>query len=262
MLISNPNMTDFKTINTIDESHPDSEKVRYFGQEVALGDLRRSFSFLERLSNMTVFYDDLFQYTSLGLLDLIFEIKKINSPLPIKDFFNRKTTGNEFVKKICSLWGISSEEVDAIENQFYAEILRRSPLSNNAVYFLKMRKSLHSQIFVFRHNVPNFLEMFEPIKDKYRAADGSFVSIEFECTNGKTEHDYIQTVKDNKIDHFEFTVVQDANSVIDFYEKNEYKNGVILTGINYNQLTEERVLKILNEEFTDYTVKFMKEGIA
>ena len=262
MLINNPNLINFKTQAKIETSHADSEVVRYYGQEITLGALRNEFSSLDKLSNMSIFYDDTFQYTSLGLLDLVFEIKKINSPLPIKDFFNRGILGNDFVKTICSLWGISAKEVDEIEKKFYVEILRRSPLSKNAVPFLKLRKSLYSQTLISRYPIPNAHHLFNHIKDYYRAGDGNYVSLEFATTNGKSEKEYLSTVPKNKIERFEFTVAQDANSVIDFYEQNEYKGGTVMTGVKCNQLSDKRLYNCLSEVNTIYTVKFMEEGVA
>ena len=260
MIIDNPNLINFKTKSEIDTSHPDSEIVRYYGQEITLGALRQGFNELDRLYNMSLFYDDVFQYTSLGLLDLIFEIKKIESPLPIKDFFKRSMLGNKFVKIITNLWGIPDEEVDYIEKKYYSEILRRSPLSKNAKPFLNLRKSLRSQTFIFRHKFDNPHEVFEPLRNCYKGADGGYVSLEFDYTNGLSEKDYLSKVPKNRYERFEITVAQDLNAAMTFFEEKSI-NGTILSTPNHNCATDEQIYKIANECTVGYTVKLMEEGI-
>ena len=70
----------YKTIYTYDkERHPDDEKIRFLNKDVTLGEIRSAFSaFDERKYKSIVFYDDIFQYTSLGLFDIICEIYGFN----------------------------------------------------------------------------------------------------------------------------------------------------------------------------------------
>lgn len=260
MVLDDVNLANFKTTHSTDDNHPDSEIVRYYGQEITLGQLRRGFNDVEHLGNMSIFYDDIFQYTSLGLLDLIFEIKNINSPLPIKSFFERDCLGNDFVKSICALWGIDKKEVDFIERKYYSEILRRSPLSKNAIPFLNLRKSLRSQTFIFRHPFKEVNEVFDSVRDQYNGADGGYVSLEFDYTNGLSEKEYLENIQKNRLERFEFTVTQDLGAVMDFFDKNKIK-GTIITMSTHVQATDEQLRDALLDYTDGYTVKFMKEGI-
>lgn len=260
MILDNHHLINFKTQHTINDEHPDSEIVRYYGQEITLGQLRKGFDDLEHLGNMSIFYDDVFQYTSLGLLDLVFEIKKINSPIPIKDFFDREVFGNEFVKNICGLWGISKEEVDAIEAKYYAEILRRSPMSKNAIPFLNLRKSIRSQTLIFRHKFNGVHDTFDVIRDKYVGADGGFVSLEYDFMQGRSEKEYLANVSKNRYERFEITVAQDLGAVMDFFEKNSI-SGTIISTVNHNGANKDQLVKIVNDYIDGYTVKLMEEGI-
>jgi len=260
MIIDNHNMTNFKTQHIVDDSHPDSEIVRYYGQEIALGQLRRGFNDLEHLGNMSIFYDDMFQYTSLGLLDLIFELKHINSPLPLNDFFKRGIFGNKFVKVIAELWGVSAVEVDAIEKKYYPEILRRSPLSKNAVPFLNLRKSIRSQTLIFRHKFKEVHEVFDGIRDQYNGADGGYVSLEFDYTNGQSEREYLANVPKNRQERFEITVAQDLGAVMEFFDTRKL-NGTIISTVKHNGATDEQLFNAVSDYTVGYTVKLMEEGI-
>lgn len=260
MIIDNHNLVNFKTQHIIDDTHPDSEIVRYYGQDVALGKIRQGFEDLEHLGNMSIFYDDIFQYTSLGLLDLVFEIKKINSPIPINDFFNRGMQGNEFVKIICNLWGVSSEEIDVIEKKYYSEILRRSPLSKNAIPLLNLRKSIRSQTFIFRHKFKEVHNVFDTIRDQYNGADGGYVSLEFDYTDGLSENDYLAKVPKNRQERFEITVAQDLGAIMSFFDKRKI-NGTILSTVKHNNASDIQLFDAVNNYTVGYTVKFMEEGI-
>lgn len=265
MIVNDHKLSDFRTQYNIDVSRPDSEKIRYYGKDVTLGDIRGTFNqFQERPKNMVIFYDNMFQYTSLGLLDLIYDIKNIVSPLPVKEFYDRDELGNDFVKKMCDLWGISSEEVDKIEKDNYKEILMRSPITKFAVPFIKMRKGLRSQIFVFKYYVDGIAEMFDDIKTKYLSAVGEYVSIETEFLNGKSIKEYLETYSEIKRSRLEYVATEDAGSLINYIESKKIEGTEILTFPIHNGMAPEQMLKVMDNDsgfgFGDYIVKFMNEG--
>lgn len=265
MLINDHKLSDFRTVYNIDTSHKDSEVLRYFGKDVTLGSIRSTFNQLqERPKNMVIFYDNTFQYTSLGLLDLIYEMKGIVAPLPVKEFFDRDELGIDFVKKNCDLWGISSEEVDKIEKDNYKEILMRSPITKFAVPFIKMRKGLRSQIFVFKYYVDGVTEMFNEIRSRYLSAVGEYVSIEIEFLNGKMISEYLESYSETKRSRLEYVAIEDAGSLINYIDSKKIEGTEILTYPIHNGMSPEQMLKVMDNDpgfgFGDYIVKFMKEG--
>ena len=73
MILNDPNTV--KLEYNIDKKHLDTEKVKGLdGNMHELGEFRKVFStyFMEKKKGMLLFYDDIFQYTSLGLLDMLF----------------------------------------------------------------------------------------------------------------------------------------------------------------------------------------------
>lgn len=265
MIVNNHVLSDFKSTHNVDNTHADSEKIRYYGKDVTLGSVRETFNRLaERPKNMVVFYDNMFQYTSLGLLDLIYEIKDISAPLPIKDFFNRTELGNDFVKKVSKLWDISPKEIDTIEKENYMEILKRSPLSNQADAFIKMRKGLRSQLFVFKYPVEGITDLFNEIKSKYLSATGEYVSIEIDFLYGKSIEEYLSTFSESRQSRLEYVAIEDAGSLMAYIDSKKIEGTEILTYPLHNGLIPEQIEKIMDNEqgfgYGDYIVKFMKEG--
>ena len=265
MIINNHKLSDFKTSYSINSAHSDSEKIRYYGKDVTLGSVRSTFNqFQERLKNMVIFYDNVFQYTSLGLLDLIYEIKNIAAPLPVKEFFNRDELGIDFVKKTCDLFNIPAEEVDRIEKENYKEILMRSPITKFAEPFIKMRKGLRSQIFVFKYPVNGINEMFDEIKSKYLSASGEYVSIEIEFLNGRTISEYLESYSETKRSRLEYVAIENAGSLINYIDSKKIEGTEILTFPIHNGMTPIQMMKVMDNDpgfgFGDYIVKFMKEG--
>lgn len=262
------NLRRFQTLDNIDISHKNDEIVRCRGKDCKLGDVRAMVSQLQmHLKNMYIFYDDIFQYTSLGLLDLVFEIKGIESPLPVKEFFNRKEFGNDFVKKICKMWGIEPKEVDAIEQKYYAEILARSPLSKNSEPFLNMRKGLMSQTFIFRYSCNGLYEIFDNLRRYYTSATGEYVRSSLKFTNGLSEKEYLNTMPSTEFGKLDYVVIQDAGAMMSFLDKNKINVGTnILTFANHNGMSDEQIDRVLSNDsglgFGDYLVEFIKEGMA
>ena len=266
-MIVNDRGTDFRTRINVDKIvHPDSEIVKVRGNLFSLKDVRQEYNeYGEKNKSMT--YDDVFQYTSIGLLDLLFEMRDIPSKLPINEFLERKCSGNKFVKDICLVWGISPEEVDYVEKEYYAEILRRSPLSKNSKGFLMMREFLNSQLFVFKHYCDGIKENLDILGKKYRHADKEqYVSMEEYFLNGMTQKEYFESLDDNKYRYLEIVITDDAGSIMSTIDKHKIDVGSnIFTFMKHNGLSKEQYETVLlNDGYGngDYRINFIKEGLA
>ena len=267
MIINNPDVI-YKTTYNIDKTHSDNEIVKYMGKDISLGELRHFFAEKDKfcLKNMIIFYDDIFQYTSIGLLDIIFDLKNIEAPLPMEEFFKRTCTGNEFVKRICKLFKISPEEVDEIEKNYYMDILMRSPFSTNAKSFIEYRKSLRSQLIVFRYNCNGLSDIFANIGNRIHAMS-DYTSMELLFTEGKSEKEFLKSYPKSLYNKFEISVIQDGGALMDFINANTIDVGAnILTLPLIECFKPEQIDQILRTNdgygFGDYVVKFMKEGVA
>ena len=266
-MIINDKGQDFRTKYDIDTiNHPDSEIVKIYGKNFKLGDVRASCQmYNERLTNMTLFYDDVFQYTSIGLMDLVFEKFNIPSKLPIKEFMNRSVLADKFVKTICGLWGVSEKDIDDIERENYIEILRRSPFTKNTEAYLLMRQFLSTQRFVFKYECPEMSSVLNDLKYTYINAEKQYVSVELDYLNGNSIYSYLENMPASKKRCLEVIVVEDAGSVASYFDKKGCSGSSVITFLKHNGLSNEQYETILtNDGFgnDNYIVNFIKEGIA
>ncbi len=267
-MIINDKGQDFRTKFNIDTiAHPDSEIVKIYGKNFRLGDVRATCqAYNERLSNMTIFYDNTFQYTAIGLMDLIFEKFNIPSNLPITEFMNRSISADKFVKTVCGLWGVSEKDVDDIERENYIEIMKRSPLTKNTEAFLLMRHFLMGQRFVFKYQCPEMAVVLNDLKSRYVNIDKQCIPIEMDYLNGNSISDYLKHLPSVKKSYLEIVVTEDAGSVMDYFDKHGCMTGSnIITFLKHNGLTDKQYFTILNNEGfgnENYIVNFIKEGIA
>ncbi len=260
--------TSLKTNHIIDKkAHPDDELVYNFGKMVRLGDLRALCdTYEERKLNMYVVFDDVFQYTSLGLLELLFELHDIRFPIPYEEFFKRQKFANDFVKDTVKFFGISSEEVDAVEKEFYPVILARSPVSKNAEAILRLRKMLATQKFIFKWPCKMISDIMDEISGGYyTSADGEYVSAEAIFLKGKTEKQFWESLPKKYYKYLELIACQDAGTLVNLIEKNQIDTGAnILTHPIHNGLDIKHIKQCLDNPdgfgFGDYSVRFMKEG--
>jgi hypothetical protein len=240
----------YKTTYNIDKvNHPDSEIVKISGKSVPLGEVRKLYeTFEEAKYNLFSFYDDMFQYTSLGLIDLLFEIHNINSPIPIKLFFNRRTIyGKHFVYNFMERYDIDKEEVNSVEEKYYEEILKRSPISPNAEGYFKIRNICQGQLMVFKYPFSVVKKVTRIIQEAFGRSE--YISFEVDYRRNKTEEEYLKTLLDSKSSYVDIVICQDAASVIEYIDAHNIMNAHILTPFDHCGLSQE--LKYVMEFHTN-----------
>jgi hypothetical protein len=236
----------FKTVYNIDKhNHPDSDEVTFCGKKMALGALRSVYEkFEEKKYSMISFYDDMFQYTSLGLLEIIFELRHINSPIPVKAFFNRRVVyGKEFVYNTMKRFNIAKETVDIIEREYYPQILLRSPVSPNAASFFKIRSICDKHLLVFKYPFKDIQKLMRQTQEKFGANE--FISLETEFCENKTEEEYLKNLPLFRYNYFDIVICQDAASVIEFIAAHDIFDTQILTPFNHCGLSQEAQMAYL-----------------
>jgi hypothetical protein len=221
------------------DAHPDSQMIKFCGKEIPLGEIRKIYEkFEEKKYNMASFYDDMFQYTSLGLLDVIFDIKNINSPIPFKSFFKRKATyGKQFVYEAVKRFNIEKEEVDEIEKKYYEEIIRRSPISHNAESFFKIREICDKQLLIIKYPLSIERKMIRHIQEAF--GKDEYISLDIDYIGNKSEEEYLKELSEAKTIYFDIAICQDAASLIEFIVSRKINNTQILTPLEHNGLSAE-----------------------
>lgn len=233
----------YKTTYSIDKNkHPDSEEVVFLGKKTTLGDLRQVYSrFDERKYKMISFYDDIFQYTTLGLYEIVCELYNLDLPIPLNDYIHRSEVyGIDFVynhiHRLRPDLTITKEDIEKIDEDNYGAILMRSPLSKNFESLFKLRQVLDSHMLVFRHKFNGYKEFIKTISEKY---DIAYTSIEPVFLHGLGEKDLYDQLPDSKISYFDIVICNDARALLDFILAKGIEETIVLTSLNHCGISPE-----------------------
>jgi hypothetical protein len=240
----------YKTVYNIDkENHPDDEIVTFSGKEFPLGEVRKLYeAFDEKKYSLLSFWDDMFQYTSLGLIDLLFELHNINSPIPIRSFFGRKKIyGKHFVYELMKRFKIQKEEIDTIEKKYYEEILKRSPISPNAEGYFKLREICSRHLMVFKYNFSIIKTVARTVQESF--GKNEYISFETDFLGTRTEEEYLKLLPSRYPRFFDISICQDAASIIEYMDKYHISDTHILTPLEHCGLSNE--IKYTIEAYTD-----------
>jgi hypothetical protein len=290
--IINPVQSTFSVKNIVDDNIKKHEKmmkpivlypdpVRIFNEQpdkILPGTLRRSQEEIEEFEkknkskyNMMIIGQG--KNTSITCRDNHVVFNK-----PAENRFKRKATSTkaarntlleseDFVKSICSLYDIDYREAQYIERKYYAEVLRRSPFSKNAMAFLKLRKSLKLQRFVYKWPCEGITDVLKEYQKKYSKGQDDYASLEADYLMGRTEKEYLHDmVKQKALSYLDLIVIKDAGGFMDFVEETHIDTEIgmnVYTTEFHNGLSPEQIASIyLGKGYGngDYTISLMKEG--
>jgi hypothetical protein len=237
MSLNSINYEQYRTKYDIDKkAHPDTEIVRFCGRDLPLGEVRKQYdNFNERKYKMFSFFDDVYQYTTLGLMDIIYDKYHVKTTLPIKDFFERKEIyGIDWLAANVAKYGLTKDDLLEIKKERYSELILRSPISKNIAGFFKMREILDGEIIVFDYPFNGIEEFVKKIMKMYGHSDFSPIQIEY--LRGRTEKEYYDSIKrsTSRNQMFDVLACGDAQAFIDFANTAGIDDTVIMTNAYHN----------------------------
>ena len=242
-------MGKYDTTYEKDKNHPDTEIISFAGQNMKLGDVRSLYDrFNEHYYKMVLFWDDVVQYTSLGLIDVLFEEYGIVDDIPLAAFFEREQThGIDFVHEYMNKnYKISKEEINEIYKNNYEKILKISPLSSNAVGLFKTRDILDGVHIVF-NNEFNYSQIIKGIEERYKPDHYIVTDIGF--SHGSSTENYINNLIKSKRQFIDVVATQDAGFFIDYAMKHDIYELTILAPIEHNGIAPGAQLAYIEMEF-------------
>lgn len=256
----------FKPTYNIDKvSHPDSEVIKFCGRELTLGEIRDTYSkFEETKYGMISFFDDVYQYTSLGLLDMLYDMLKVDEPMDLKSFFKRKEVyGIDWVFNKVSKYGLTKDEIETFLMKRYDEVLDRSPVAKNINGLFKLREIMDRQILVFKYQFNGQDAFISYIKSKYGHSE--YTSLEVAYSHRKTELEFYKSLPASKYTYFNVVACNDAQSLLDFIIEKDIKDTCILTSLYHSGIPNEDIVtyKDLFDGIgpQNSRINYMKEGV-
>ena len=226
----------FKSNYIRDESHLDTEKVNYLGKEFLLGDLRALFeSTKERRYHVVIFYDDIMQYTSLGLLEEIYKRFDIDSPIPVKPFLSRTIPeGKQYLIEHLKPFEVSEIAINAIENECYKDIIHTSPRSKNFHGIWKMREIFSKVTLVFKYEFPEIEQIIRLFSRCYERENYNIVETVFR--RNRSEYEFLKT-----LGKYQFDIIFCCNAagILDFIQETKLNDTIIVSSYKHCGLNED-----------------------
>lgn len=181
-----------------------------------------------KLKDVIVFWDDLIQYTTLGLIDCILDDKKeiVDKIYDYDLFFYRKTEDSYYIDFIKNLFknnfkiDLTDDYIKSIELKNCVKILKTSPASSFFHSFIRSEFIYKSVLFCFRHYFNGIEDFVRSIKNRFTEKN----NIELRCVtldNYKDETEFL--LKHGK--NYNLFIMQNLGKGFEYLEKSEH-NGV------------------------------------
>jgi hypothetical protein len=221
------------------ETRPDNQEVLFCGKKHPLGEIRKLYdAYNEQKYGMFSFYDDMFQYTSLGLMDVLFTLHNIKDDIPVEAFLKRRIVyGKDFVYAYMRKYGITRKEVDEVEQKYYEVILECSPVAKNGVGFFKMRTIASRHLMVLKYPFKGVDTVIRQWKERY--GKNEFTSLEVDYCGNKTEQEYLESLPKERFMYFDIAICQDGGALLEFINKNKIQDTQIITPFEHCGISEE-----------------------
>lgn len=230
-------MTDkYETTFDIDkQTYPDDMKVRICGKDMSLGDARNYYdNFLEHRYKMILFWDDIVQYTSLGLLDLLYQYNDIHEKIIVSEIFDRDfpTYTIDKIYEIGKNHNLSKEYINSFFESHYEEILKCSPLSKGAQSFFKLRDILDSMILIFSYKFDSCEKIVKELTETYPTRQYSSINIMFK--NNKTEEEILNNIYNTNKTYVDIVALQEGGALVELIAKHDLHEITIMCPEHHN----------------------------
>lgn len=146
---------EFNIQHTIDEKLKDPNlKLKFGNNEFSLAEINNIFPTKEKKIDMFIEWDNMCQYSCIGLVTKINELIKENRKINFHDFLRRDIYPNaiDYVKKVI-FPELDSKLIDKVMIKYYNEIMAKSPVTDFFNKLNLMKFMLNSVTFMFRYNV-------------------------------------------------------------------------------------------------------------
>ncbi len=223
----------------------DEDIVTFRNNKVSMKELRKLENRTikdERTRHTIIFWDDVAQFTTLGLIDLLlkFEDDLDHKEFSYNDFFYRKVEHTDpiiITKHIFKdNFGIKLEEeyILGVFKKYYTNILLSSPVSSFWATLVKMESMYSSLTFCFRYKFDG-MDKFVESYVEHLTGKHTFPLL-YDCLpeNGRVE-DYLKNSERDP----DIIMVQDIGAVYKFIEDTQRENLNIVGPNVHNNIPEE-----------------------
>jgi len=241
----------------------DNEEITFQNDYIPAKEMREAEKFLspeytKTRKSVVVFWDDVLQFTTLGLIDCLMDHFNLGDDVrfDLSNFFYRgveNTRYNVFVKRVFkTLFNkqLTDEFIMEFEKKYYGYILQRSPVAALYDTFIKMYL-LHGRIFIcFRHPFDGCRELCQSLLAQIPIPTG--MSIEYGFLS-EYENDELKFLKDRG-NEFDVIMIQDLSKAFNYLDITNNTRNRVLMAPNIHNGVHEDYFATLYETFRNIRV--------
>ncbi len=217
--------------------------------DIKLGDDSVKFSYItenfpinkDNPISLLVYWDDVVQFTSIGLIEIINSLYKTNAKIDLEHFFSRPneySNGMNYVYKIFEK-NIKKDEIDKIKKSKYWQLLEISIKSSIFAALGRISSYVNKIGFYFPYHFVNDNSLKVGLNSSY-FGDSNPNGVQFYYANERSFNSILKDFTYNAI------ITPNAKDTYEYILDNDLKRISILTPDSHNGFTDE-LYKLLNK---------------
>jgi len=243
---------DDRGIDIIKRLLGDEEKITFNNKSIKMKEFRELESKYianeNKLKSVVVFWDDLIQYTTIGLIDCILDDQKdiIDKEYDYNLFFYRPNEQSDHIEFIIELFRtrfsktLTKEYINSIYSSRYAEILLKSPASSFIFSIIRCESLYNKILFCFRNEFDGIMNFVKSIGSRFT---GKY-TIELQCAVLEDSDDEVGflTKYGNNYDIF---MMQRLDRGIEWIDKTKLTNKSFVSPYGCNGVSKDYFTAIM-----------------
>ena len=218
----------------------DNQTLQFGDKKITLGEYRKlekqfSDTFEENKRDVMVIWDETMQFTTIGLLDLLYEEYELDVTFDAESYFFRNNdllNTVDYVIYDMKKHGVvlTEEQVKSFHKEHYADVIRRAPMSSTYISTMKCTPVYNSLTFVFTYQFEGMTEFVRSVRDIFdKSLKTSYISLD-------KFNDSIPYMLKQYGKYYSYFIVLDMANVVEFVIENKIKNVAIMGPLFHNGL--------------------------
>ena len=234
-------------VKMIEHLLSDNEIVKFDNDSMELKKLRElesSFKFKEKdFKNLLVFWDDLIQFTTLGLIELLLEsfTDIENKEWDFDNYFYRGYENSDYIKFIIGLfeknWNktLTPEFISEFHKANYEKILLNSPATTLFPTIVRCEALYRSVTFVFRYKFEGMDKFADSTKTGHFTGRFNFPVKTMYMLDVDTEREFL--LKNGK--DYDILMIQNLGRAIEYIDKSKHRGLALVSPYGHNGVHQD-----------------------
>jgi len=205
----------------------------------------------KKKKNVLVFWDDILQFTTLGLVDCLMDYFKVDESVDfdLRNYFFRGVENSNYITFTINVFRelfqkeLTEDFIKKFEKKYYPLILQKSPVAAAYGTFIKMYP-LHAEMFIcFRYNFDGCRELCESIFNQIPIKAGMSMKFGFLEEHNGDEYEFMM----KNGERYDIIMIQDLSKAFRYLDDIDNEKERILMAPHIHNGVHEDYFAILYE---------------